>query len=287
MDPDVGAVERHEDRDVADDRDAALVGIVPNGRPLIEEDPLDPGVKADVVGEVAAGGGDGVRLAQRQRPVPVGPARLLVDVLERQEEAEVVEPACVMRQEGRQCRSVVAAGCLLEAGERSAQPVELELLGVPELDHVRRERWPGEIARRQPAPLDQRFERDQQWSPGERRPGRVRRVAESDRTERHHLPDALARGLEHIHEAVGCRAEVAGAVRSRQRGRVEQDASGAGQSPVVGWTVVGGRHSSSRIRSVTGKSAKSVWTGSTDRVPLAEPALTGTVSITSPVNTFL
>ncbi len=51
-------------------------------------------------------------------------------------------------------------------------------------------------------------------------------MALSDGPERKQLPEALAGALAELEEGVGLRAQIADAMRARQRGRVEQQACG-------------------------------------------------------------
>src|SRR6266511_2949500 len=96
--------------------------------------------------------------------------------------------------------------------------------GASELGAVRvSARGDGEIGVVEPPLALEHLERDEEGAPGARRERLVRRVAEPGRSERQHLPEPLPREREPARKAVRGRAEVARAVRARQRGGMEQD----------------------------------------------------------------
>ena len=78
MGPDVGAVERDIDRNVAEDRDSAGVRRAFDTLPLAEEEELGVDVKRDLVREPPARLGEGAFLPHRERRVPRRPGRAAV-----------------------------------------------------------------------------------------------------------------------------------------------------------------------------------------------------------------
>jgi hypothetical protein len=79
------------------------------------------------------------------------------------------------------------------------------------------------------AAIRQPFEADQKRIARKGRSGRIRRVAETQRTERQNLPEGLFRGSQKIRECVRGRTEVADPAAGRQRRGMQQDSAGAGK----------------------------------------------------------
>src|SRR5690606_15802505 len=73
MRPDVRAVHRDEDRQVADDAHLPLVGMALEAGPLPERDPLHEAPEVDVLVELLPGLRQRVVVARRQRWRPRGP----------------------------------------------------------------------------------------------------------------------------------------------------------------------------------------------------------------------
>src|SRR5690606_27651783 len=95
--PDIGAVMVYEDGDVADDFDAAVVGVLAKRGPLRERGPLDELVEANLGGEAFTGFGERHRFAPAKRFGPVCPPAVAFP--ERHEQAEVGEPRSGERTE--------------------------------------------------------------------------------------------------------------------------------------------------------------------------------------------
>ena len=95
--PDVRAVVGDEDRDVAHDADAALAGLPPDVRPLLEEEPLLERDLPHLAPELPPRPLERLRVAVHERAVPGAPGRPAVRALEGHEEGEVVEPGRLLR----------------------------------------------------------------------------------------------------------------------------------------------------------------------------------------------
>ena len=126
--PDVGAVVGDEDRDVAHDADAALAGLPPDVRPLLEEEPLLELDLAHLARELASRPLERLRVAVHERAVPGAPGRPAVRVLEGHEQGEVVEPGRLLVREGLEGLAARRRRLLLEGGEglRQERPLELD-----------------------------------------------------------------------------------------------------------------------------------------------------------------
>src|SRR5207245_624503 len=72
--PDVGRVGGHEDGDIADDAEAALVSVVLDSLPLTVKEKLPELVGAQGVDTLLSGAGQGSRLAAAQVGRPLRPA---------------------------------------------------------------------------------------------------------------------------------------------------------------------------------------------------------------------
>src|SRR6185295_1163164 len=90
--PHVRRIVSDEDRHVADDADAPVIGVAPELEPLPEEDVLEEPVRLDAAGEVAPGRVEGAGRALGERGRPRGPASAIMLVLEGGEQGVVVEP---------------------------------------------------------------------------------------------------------------------------------------------------------------------------------------------------
>ncbi len=91
--PDVGAIVGDEDRDIAEDQHASLVGVASQRGPLPVERELSEGDGVDLGGQPLPGRGKRSRLAQPERRGPIDPARLPLLHTDRHKQAEIVQPA--------------------------------------------------------------------------------------------------------------------------------------------------------------------------------------------------
>jgi hypothetical protein len=76
----------------------------------------------------------------------------------------------------------------------------------------------------------QTFQTDEQRITGECREALIRRVAVTCGAERQNLPQSLSGVLQKIDEAAGFEAEIPDPETTGQRGRVQQNAAGPGES---------------------------------------------------------
>jgi len=219
-----------EDRQVAEQADALLVGVSLERKPLPVEDPLAEAVLGDAGGVRLAGGVQRGRLAQGFPFRPLHPGPAAVRVLEGGEQGEVVQPVGVLRAPGLE---LGALGGRMVGGEALVGPAELPVMVADDpaiVDAIGREgRRVGQVINRQPAILDEPVEADQVGVAGEGGERLVRRVAIAGRAEREHLPDRLVVLGQPINEPVGPLPQIADAIAARQRGGVEQDATGTGE----------------------------------------------------------
>ena len=96
--PDVGAVGRDVDRDVAEDPDPPLVRRLLHAVPLAEEEELEEDVPGDVVGQLALDARESRRLAAAQLLGPLPERRPAVSPLQRHEEGPVGQPVLLGRR---------------------------------------------------------------------------------------------------------------------------------------------------------------------------------------------
>ena len=72
---------RDEDRNVADDLDFALTGVIAQPVPLPPEEELLKFLKLNLAAEIAIGGRQSIRVAVTQRRLPLDPALSVVDLI--------------------------------------------------------------------------------------------------------------------------------------------------------------------------------------------------------------
>jgi hypothetical protein len=203
MRPHIAAVMRDEDRNVADEPDAAIIAITPQCGPLTIELELHESVELYFICEFACRFSQRAPIAplQLRRPArPVGDFEL---ALQRAEQRVVVKPFAVSLCELAQ-RTRVVTICEHSTKKSLARSPRL-LRAFANVDQPRASRERGVAA--------------------------VRRVARqrARRGHRQHLPPALLRVRQEIRERVCGRAEVA----ARQRGRMKQQAAGAAMESQV------------------------------------------------------
>ena len=225
--PDVGAILRHEDRQVADDRDAARGGPAPQPAPLVVKEKLARAGVVDALGQVAGRGGDHAGLAAGDIARPLRPRAAREVGLERDKERVVVEPPAVLFGELPELVAELRRG---PQGKRGRHLVEQ---GEPRADHVAERHVVGRQRRegREPVGVDQPvvaqpIERDHQRVAREGGERLVRGVAEAGRPQRQHLPVPLPHLGELLEPAVGLGADLADAEPAGERGGVKEDPGG-------------------------------------------------------------
>ena len=177
------------------------------------------------------GGGQRGGIAPRQRGVPVAPRAAVEVLVECAEQRVVAQPRGVRRAEGLLVGALDVRGLLLEAPRGARQALHAPGHDGREVDaRLRGAGRIGQVGVVQPAARAQLLQVDQQHVAGERRRAHVGRVAGPDVAQRQHLPQALAAHHQPVDEMARRRAEVARAVRARQRGGMEQDAGGTGKA---------------------------------------------------------
>ncbi len=236
--PYIGAVERNENRHVAHQPHAFVVGVGAQRGPLAEKAPLGEGPEGDALGVPRPCLLQRFGLTLRQRGVPGVPQALAVVLGQRHEQRVVVEPDGVLGLEGGQVGALLRRGGRLEPRCGPAQTFHAIRDDAVELHAlVRQSLLRDEIVGFQPAAPVQLGEVDQQHIAGEGRTAHIGRAAQADAAQRQELPDRLSGGMQPVDEVVGRGPEIAAAVRAGQTGEVQQHAAGAGKTG-------GGRHES-------------------------------------------
>ena len=121
--PDVGAVVRDEDGQVAHDVNRSCVAGAADVLPLLEEQKLREHVQPDLAGAACGPARDRRRIAMRDVRLPCGPRRKTVGLFDGHEQREVVEPVGL---------------CVAEAIEAIAHRARAG--GVEAIEHARPER---------------------------------------------------------------------------------------------------------------------------------------------------
>src|SRR5690606_33006554 len=198
--------------------------------PLAEEPELPRLVLAYPRGHLPAGARQGAGLAATQLGLPVGPGGAAVRLLEGHEQGVVGEPARLGLAERPQLGALRGGGALLEAPGGALQQRELGGDQGAVVDALPRQRRQGrQLPRLQPPLGDELLDGDQVVVAGERAERLVGAVAVAGWAQGHHLPQALPGLLEEVEPGDRLAAQLADAVRPRQRGGVEQDARAPGE----------------------------------------------------------
>jgi hypothetical protein len=222
--PDVRAVAGHEDRDVAHERDVALPAPVAEALPLPEEEELAELAGPDGVPALLAPAGQRLGAPARDVLVPLRPFRPALRLLDRHVQGVIVEPRGVLRAERIEGRAVRGRSAFLEAAERAVEQGKLEGGHRVVVHGIRRHRRRvRDVRGLQPSVLDERVEADEQRVAREGGEALVGRVAVTGGAEGQHLPEALARASQEVHEAMGLGPQLADPVAPRQGRRVQQD----------------------------------------------------------------
>ena len=226
--PGVGGIAGDEDREVADDLDAALLRGGAEFRPLAEEQILAEAVGVGGLGELRAQrrflrAGE---VAERGGPFP--PRLAVAVILQRAEEGVSVEPVRFAAAEGRVVAVGQGGGFLPEDGGGHLQQARFEAAERLEVHVVGRERGErGEIAGGDEAGAHERGEVHEVGVAGEGRVALVGRVAVAGRAERADLPVFDPGGFEKIEEPHRVVVEDTATLRAGQGRRVEQHAGSA------------------------------------------------------------
>jgi len=232
--PRVRAVERDEDRHVANDPDAAGRRVSPQPLPLAEEKVLIEGVAVGVAphrlrkGCVQLGGPASEFLGPR-RPRP--PAEV---GLERHEVGEGLQPDGVLPAESGhrpEALQVVSVRCGEAVVCPRKHPPEFLVQAAVVDARVRQFPEGRHLVCRQKAGAHELAQVDEIRVAGVAREGLVGRVAITRRADGADLPVAHPRASKEVHEPPGSRPEVADAVAAGQGGYMGQHRGAAGGEP--------------------------------------------------------
>ena len=194
--PDVGAVVRDEDRQIAHDLDRSRAAGVAHALPLLEEQKLRQLVQPDLSSAARRPPRDRRWIALRDVGLPRRPGDLTVRILDGHEQREVVQPARVRAAEAIEAIAHRRRRRRVEAIEHSRP--ERPTVGDDggEVDVARlEERARRAASARVSSPSSIRRSRlIEQRIARKRRKALVRRVAVAGRPERQHLPQPLAGG---------------------------------------------------------------------------------------------
>ena len=187
--PDFGALVGDEDRRIADDLDAACVGICAQFFPLPEKTPLGKLPEGDACSVLGASLPQGLRITMGQRRRPVGPVDALVYFSERHEEGIVFQPAGMVKTEVCIAHPADIAGSLRKACCRFLQPRHPPRHYSTKLHTRIAEAGIGQqVAFVKPPVLLQFNQVNQQQVTGKCRTAHVGRVARANATQRQDLP---------------------------------------------------------------------------------------------------
>ena len=217
MGPDVRAVVRQIDRDVAHDGDAAAVGGALDAVPLSEEKKLPIGLERDRLGKVR----------RRRLAVPRRPGAPTKMPLEDRKARPIGEPVRLLRRRREDVERLPLRriGVLAEMIPGFPQDPLLPGDDRCEVDVVGRKDRRALERRFGEEPLtEKQLRRNQEGIPCKRRGGAVGRVPMARRTERQHLPERLPRRRRPVEKEIGLRAEVADPETPGKRRRVKKDA---------------------------------------------------------------
>ena len=232
MRPDVRAVVRDVDRDVAHDAMPRSRAAPPHALPLAEEEELDVALVVASPRRASCRPPRGRRHRGRRgrAPSPSTVARRSRAF----SAAKRHQSSSQARLLGRVAESDRASRCAGTAEVRRTAPTRRRrMCSFQSRTAAKSTRSPGNcgafserVGRRNPSSTS-RSRRDEQRVSRERRRARVGRAARAGRPEREHLPERLPRRRRPVEKAIGRRAEVADAVRAGKRRGMEEDSRGA------------------------------------------------------------
>lgn len=226
MGPNLARIMGDEDRNVADQAHAPLVGVVTQRGPLLEQEILDQMLGLELAHV-------GVRPVRKRASItlgelgaPLGPGPIAVVNLECMIERIVIQPIGVRMAEFGIVLAVGFVRALLEAMNRTRDQRPFPGDQCIEIDQILIELRVIEMLGVDPASLQQELGTDQQWVERECRGALIRRFTIACRAERKHLPQTLSRRHEKIDETIGRWTQIADPERAGQRGGMKENATG-------------------------------------------------------------
>ncbi len=224
--PYIGAVHRHIDGQVADHLNVQAVQVVPQRRPLLEEQELDVDEQLHILPQLCA------VFLQHLRRFPqaqclIGPLRprLHAEVpLAGHVEGIILQPAAVLLPESGHGLGVTLPATLF-GGSQHLEAALIDLAVV----HIARLSAPltlGDLALFQQTVGHQHVQIDEVGISGEGGKALVGGVAVAGGAKRQHLPIALPCGVEEVGKFIGCLTQRADAIGRRQGGDSKQNTTG-------------------------------------------------------------
>ena len=202
MRPEIRAVRRHIDRNVPDDLNAMIVGILLEAAPLGSKHILEEAVETDLSAVCLLCLPECLRIPLSQLKRPFLKAFSIVCILDRHEQCIVRKPVLVLREEPLVLLCLVkAASPAGKLQDREAVCIELvvvdlRLVHLPEIDGIH-------LALLQKPFLNQSVQVNKIRISCKSREGLVGRVPVSGRTQREDLPVMLAGSLQLVNNLAG------------------------------------------------------------------------------------
>src|SRR5208337_576799 len=222
--PDVCAVVRHVDGNVAHQADVALPAIGLEVSPLAEKLELPVLDDVQLGRKTAPPFADCVRFAAANLCVPCTPSGSIVYVLYGQEEREVVEPGTGVFTEMVEGSAIRTRSIGKESLCCPEQCLSLEFDRRPKVDRVlRKGRCLSQVRFLEQSLIPQPLKAQQQRVAGESREALVGRIAVSSGIQRQHLPQLLPGSVQEVGEFVSTWPEIADAKAARQRSAMQQN----------------------------------------------------------------
>ena len=227
MRPDVRAVRRDVDRDIAHDLDAPAVGVGLELLPLPVKLELHVHVELDVKVQLAAVVVQRVTPAQTDVLRPLGPDHAAEEFVHRHEQRVVVQPPVVLAHELLVVRVMADVAALV----RLAQELKAVLVqrGIVHIGGIAAKVDRVDLLLREHTLLHQRLQADEVRIAGKRGERLVRRIARravAGRAQRQNLPVGLSGAGQPVHKIIRFLREAADAVFGGQAGHGKQNASG-------------------------------------------------------------
>ena len=223
--PQVGGVHSHVNGQVADDLDAQVVDVLPQGGPLAVEEELEVAVEVHVLPELPGVALHSLRLSQPDILVgPIQPALHVEMALYRHVEGIVGEPG-ILFPEGIH-RLLVPGKAPLKGLAEDGKPglIDLSIIHIARLGAPV---YTFQIITIQEAVLRQQVQVNKVGVSGEGGKALIGAVTIAGGAQGQKLPVLLTGGMEEIGKGVGLPAQSADAIRGGKGGNREQDSTAA------------------------------------------------------------